>query len=212
MIVQAEHSEGEGSVLFFDFTKMEKPNFGTRIKIRISLLCWIDGDFMPRPAPPGNDEGLASNLKAFIRMTVPAEEDLGFLESEKEIGKIRFRTLAGFDNPAVRKRGLVRTDDNETDFVVPLECFQFLRIPLGLLSNLIFSHFGKIGVHHKNGKVSPDETVPAAMLKMRETAKIMTERFVVIPIKFMISQGRNIRDLLPTKFSVQLVELLPMLF
>jgi hypothetical protein len=168
---------------------------------------------MPRSAPTSrNDEGLASDLKAFIGVTVPAEEDSGFLESEKEIGKMRFRTLAGFDNPTVRKRGLVRTDDNESDFVVPLEFFQFPRIPLGLLSNLIFSHFGKIGVHHKNGKVSPDETVPAAMLEMRETAKIMTERFVVIPIKFMISQGRNIRDLLPTKFSVQLVELLPVLF
>jgi hypothetical protein len=106
----------------------------------------------------------------------------------------------------------VRADDNETDFVVPLEFFQLPRIPLGLLSNLIFSHFGKIGVHHKDGDVSPDEAVPAAILKMGETAKIMMKRFVVISIKFMISQGRKIRDLLPTKFSVQLVELLPVFF
>jgi hypothetical protein len=91
MIVQTDHSEGEGSVLIFYFTEMKKPKFGTGIKIRISPLCRIDGEFMSRSAPAArNNEELASDLKTFIGVTVTAEEKTGLLKTDKGVGKVGF--------------------------------------------------------------------------------------------------------------------------
>jgi hypothetical protein len=118
--------EDDHIVLDLETDKVEKAKFWAFKEVMITAPLGINGNLVPRSASSTRDnEKLAIDLKAFVRMAMPTEKETALPMLKKRIGKKCLDLLVWMNNPAVGKRRFMAADNNVLNFFIPVKFFKF---------------------------------------------------------------------------------------